>query len=190
MKQALFFGKLIHRIMVLTPKTKNAIRRLFTSCQAHKIDENCILQLTEERAAHIANIYDETNWDSLLGDEKDDYLILPDYFTFRGPVLREEWYQHIGEYIYVADTNDMPWDIDSAKSFECGVSIITCMDALRESAAAFLTDNKPTCRERLSLAISLMTRNGMDISKVMENYETELFKLITHDIRHVEIARQ
>ena len=176
--------------MIFSPKTKNAISRLFSYCQAHKTVDTCVLQLTEERATHIADIYDITNWDSLLGDENDDYLTIPDYFLFRGPVLREEWYRHVGEYVYIADLNGELWNIDSAKSFECGVSIITCDDALRESAAAFLIDNKPTCREYLSLAISLMTRTGMDLSEIKDSYETELFKLLTHDIRHVEIARE
>ena len=145
--------------------------------------------MTEERATHIADIYDAMNWDSLLGDEHDDYLTLPDYFLYRGPVLREEWYMHVGEYGYIAELDGKQWDIDNAKSFECGVSIITFEDALRKSAAAFLTDNKPTCREYLSIAISLMTRSGMELSEIREHYETELSKLITHDIRHVEIAR-
>lgn len=175
--------------MIFSPKTKSAISRLFSYCQAHKTVDTCVLQLTEERAAHIADIYDKTNWDSLLGDENDDYLTLPDYFLFRGPVLLEEWYQYVGEYVYIADLHGKQWDIDNAKSFECGVSIITFEDALRKSAAAFLTDNKPTCREYLSIAISLMTRSGMDLSEIRERYETELSKLITHDIRHVEIAR-
>lgn len=176
--------------MIISPKTKSAISRLFSSCQAYKTDETCFLQLTEERAAHIADIYDATNWDSLLGDENDDYLTLPDYFLFRGPVIRKEWSQHVGEYIYVSDINGKPWDIDGAEAFECGMSIITFEDALRESAAAFLINNKPTCREYLSLAISLMTRSGMDLSEIMERYEAELSKLITHDIRHVEIAQE
>lgn len=176
--------------MIFSPKTKNAISRLFSYCQAHKTVDTCVLQLTEERAAHIADIYDKTNWDSLLGDENDDYLTLPDYFLFRGPVIRKEWNQHVGEYVYIADLHGKPWDIDGVKAFECGVSIITYADALRESAAAFLIDNKPTCQESLSLAISLMTRTGMDLSEIRDCYEAELSKLITHDIRHVEIAQE
>lgn len=175
--------------MYFSPKTKSAISRLFSYCQAHKTVDTCVLQLTEKRAAHIAGIYDSTNWDTLLGDENDDYLTLPDYFLFRGPVIRKEWNQHVGEYIYVSDINGKPWDIDGAEAFECGMSIITFEDALRESAAAFLINNKPTCREYLSIVISLMTRSGMELSEIREHYETELSKLITHDIRHVEIAR-
>ena len=84
-------------------------------------DGDCVVQLTQELARHIVDMYYKTDWDELT-DEHGMYTVDIPESIFTGEIDEEDWYSHVGEYIYVSWWGD-PWDIMGAEVFVEGCAI-------------------------------------------------------------------
>ena len=124
------------------------------------VDE-CVVLLTREMAEHIVEIYYNTDWDSLMSEDNTYTIIIPEHI-FSGEINEEEWYSHVGEYIYITRFGE-PWnDIMDSETFVDGVVIKLLDDAL--TAAILDIDTLEDSREEMlydwNLVANIMMKSG------------------------------